>query len=216
MKTYNLGLSLLLLIIGAQSLSCASKMTSNSNESDSACVLEESTKIHSRTDTIFDLLKSVYPDFFLDASLRNDTIFVNQDFLLFDDAKKKSFEEVLDNGDIEDMFSMKYENQLPPIYLMDAGRSRCESLFKLMYGRSESEVKNNLIRVHWFGQNLMFNKNNGAADSLRSVMKELSMRNDLLKYTKSAGTFYWRKVRGANRLSAHSYGIAIDLSLIHI
>lgn len=28
----------------------------------------------------------------------------------------------------------------------------------------------------------------------------------------SSGTFYWRKVRGAHRRSAHSYGIAIDIN----
>ena len=35
---------------------------------------------------------------------------------------------------------------------------------------------------------------------------------EYVKYMKQASTFYWRAVRGAQRQSAHSYGIAIDVN----
>lgn len=55
--------------------------------------------------------------------------------------------------------------------------------------------------------------NNGAADSLRAVAKELEQHPELHPYLKSSGTFLWRKVRGANRQSAHSYGMTIDIGV---
>lgn len=42
--------------------------------------------------------------------------------------------------------------------------------------------------------------------------REKAQHPDLLEYLNPASTFYWRKVRGANRQSAHSYGIAIDIN----
>lgn len=47
---------------------------------------------------------------------------------------------------------------------------------------------------------------------LRKVADEFSNYPHLQKYLTQASTFYWRKVRGANRQSAHSYGIAIDIN----
>ena len=42
--------------------------------------------------------------------------------------------------------------------------------------------------------------------------KELTQYPQYCKFLTNASTFYWRKVRGANRQSAHSYGIAIDIN----
>lgn len=132
--------------------------------------------------------------------------------ILYDDGKNKAFVEKLDDSDPEDMFSFKYDrNSWNPQYLQDAGRSRSEALFKKMYGSSKAEVRKNLVSVNWFGEKVLFNKLNGAADHLRAVAAELSKHSDLQPYLKSSGSFYWRKVRGANRLSAHSYGIAFDI-----
>lgn len=131
----------------------------------------------------------------------------------FDDGKTKSFEQRLDNADAEDMMERYVDyNGEPPAYLSDAGRTRCEQLFKKMYGNTSSEVSKQLTTVDWFGQKLKFSSTNGAADSLRAVAREIAQHPDLIKYAKpSAGTFYWRTVRGAKRLSAHSFGIAIDV-----
>ena len=87
-----------------------------------------------------------------------------------------------------------------------------EALFKKMYGNTSAAVGKQLTTVDWFGQKLKFSSTNGAADSLRAVAREIAQHPDLIKYAKpSAGTFYWRTVRGAKRLSAHSFGIAIDV-----
>lgn len=136
--------------------------------------------------------------------------------MVYDDGKEKSFEYMLDNSDLEDMFYVRYaEPSGAPDYLADAGRSRNEALFKKMYGASAARVRRNLVNVPWFGQTVTFTSVNGAAEQLKKVAAELSKYPELRKYLKSSGTFNWRAVRGAKRQSAHSYGIAFDIGVDH-
>lgn len=159
------------------------------------------------------VLISIYPDYIIDFK-DNYIYFLDGDSLIFDDHKEKTFTEILDNSSVKDMFSMEYANlDSIPKYLQDAGRPRNEYLFKKMYGHSPEEVSKNLVPVEWFGQKLSFTKVNHASEQLKKVAEELSDNPELRKYLKSAGTYYWRKVRGANRQSAHSYGIAIDIGV---
>ncbi|MBO7069092.1 MAG: M15 family metallopeptidase [Bacteroidaceae bacterium] len=136
--------------------------------------------------------------------------------MIYDDGREKSFVEKLDDADPEDMFAFTYDRTTEqPDYLQDAGRSRCEALFKMMYGGSEAAVRQKLILVEWFGERVLFTTVNGAADSLRAVAQELTRHPELRPYLKSSGSFLWRKVRGANRQSAHSYGMTIDVGVSH-
>lgn len=141
-------------------------------------------------------------------------VFADGSTLLYDDGKEKDFEYMLDNSTPADMFYTSYPDKKgTPEYLADAGRSRSEPLFKKMYGSSSSAVSSKLVSVPWFGGSVRFIDRNGAADQLKKVKAEFDKHPDLHKYLKSSGTFYWRNVRGANRLSAHSYGIAIDVGV---
>lgn len=143
----------------------------------------------------------------------NRICFPDSTYIIYDDGRDKDFITKLDYCDIEDMFSMEYvKDNTPPDYLSDCGRGRSEQLYKKMYGSSESAVKRNLVRVEWFGMKIPFTSVNDANKHLEDVAKELELRKDLRKYLTNASTFYWRKVRGANRQSAHSYGIAIDIN----
>lgn len=153
-----------------------------------------------------------YPDF--DITYSDNYLTVNGERILVDDGKDKSFVQKLDDCDVEDMFSMTYDQQATtPAYLSDAGRGRCEALFKAMYGHSAGEVSKNLVTVNWFGQNIKFTRINNANKQLEKVAQELSGKPHLAKYFKQSSSFYWRKVRGANRQSAHSYGMTIDINV---
>lgn len=144
----------------------------------------------------------------------NNVILASGETLIYDDGKPKNFQERLDGSDIEDMFLDVYSLPDPePAYQFDPGRSRAEDLYKSMYGKNAGEVQKNLVPVEWFGQRVQFTSVNGAADSLRAVAKEISLYPELKPYLKSSGTFYWRQVRGAKRMSAHSYGIAFDIAV---
>lgn len=154
-----------------------------------------------------------YPDF-IEKVENNEVVFVDDSRMTYDDGRIKNFNTMLDDGDVEDMFFVRYDSSVnPPEYLHDAGRSRSEALFKKMYGSSAEAVRKNLVKVNWFGKNVDFTRINGAADSLRKVAAELEHYPELKKYLASSGTFYWRPVRGAKRLSAHSYGIAFDIAV---
>lgn len=159
-------------------------------------------------------LLASYPDFIIGYE-DNQVVFSDSTRMTYDDGREKDFQTLLDDSDIEDMFSMVYAVNNPPEYLADAGRSRSEALFKKMYGNSATAVQKNLVPVEWFGQTVKFTKINGAADSLRAVARELTDHPEYKKYLASSGTFYWRKVRGAKRQSAHSYGIAFDIAVPH-
>lgn len=157
-------------------------------------------------------LMEAYPD--AGITYEDNCIVVNGERIVYDDGKEKTFLQKLDNCDVEDMFSMIYDTQATtPAYLNDAGRGRCEQLFKAMYGHNASEVSKKLVIVNWFGQKIKFTSVNGANKQLEKVAQELSGKAHLAKYFTQSSTFYWRKVRGANRQSAHSYGMTIDINV---
>ena len=181
-------------------------------ESDSSALVSEIEEVPAFPAGV-QALMDAYPDW-VTGYENGEVILSDGTHIVYDDGKEKTFDQILDNGDIEDMFYVAYEiPENEPAYLADAGRSRNEQLFKKMYGSSPDAVNKNLVQVSWFGQSLPFTSVNGAADQLRKVAEELAKHPEYSKYLKSAGTYYWRTVRGANRQSAHSYGIAIDIGV---
>jgi hypothetical protein len=79
------------------------------------------------------------------------------------------------------------------------------------------QVEANLINIKVAGRSYQFNQNNKAGNSLRVALRELI---DLSKASQDikanifpcSGTYNYRIVAGTNRLSPHSFGIAIDLA----
>lgn len=221
----NITRKLLLFAISACALGCNGKAPAHEHIGDNAAPETRNAPITVMTDTagtqqenlpagIKALLES-YPDF-ISGFKNNELLFKDGSRMEYDDGRKKGFEDMLDNSDVEDMFCMTYDSdRATPAYLSDAGRSRCDKLFKKMYGNSAAQVSKHLVKVNWLGEKVDFTAVNGAADSLRKVAAELRRHPELKKYLKSSGTFYWRKVRGARRQSAHSYGIAFDIGVNH-
>jgi D-alanyl-D-alanine carboxypeptidase len=124
---------------------------------------------------------------------------------------------LLDDPDLEDMFAQAYPRD-SVIFLpdYDPGRCRPNAFFMKLYGGSAEEVRRRLVPVDWLGQRLQFNGEAGAAAALARVAKRLAGSPALLPFLKpSAGTFNWRLVAGTQRLSNHSFGIAIDLNVAH-
>lgn len=132
--------------------------------------------------------------------------------------KKKSHIELINSNNIEDIFTYPYIKgtirNIPKDY--DPGRIRSEELLKAMYGSTLAKVQQNLTTVTWcpklVNQKLKVTKVNGVDKQLQSVSDELDNHPELKDYLQNSGTFYWRKIRGSNRLSTHSFGIAIDLN----
>lgn len=166
------------------------------------------------------LLKA-YPDF-LDSADFNHLYWKDGTVMIYDDGKEKTFEEMLDNPDLEDMFKIEYipgkDYENPPPMNYDPGRIRYEPFFKKIYGSTQNEVKNKLVTVDWMPESsrssIIVTSVNGVDAQFRGVSLELDKLEEKFKkyVTKTAGTFNWRVIAGTNRMSAHSYGIAIDIN----
>lgn len=166
------------------------------------------------------LLKA-YPEF-LDRADSNHLYWKDGTVMLYDDGLKKSHDEKLDNPDLEDMLSQEYtagsDWDSPPAENFEPGRIRYEPFFGKMYGSSEAEVKLNLVTINWIpgiaNANVKVSKVNNVDEVFMKVSDELEkVSSELKKYiSKTAGTFNYRKIAGTSRLSAHAYGIAIDIN----
>lgn len=140
--------------------------------------------------------------------------------ILYDDKKDKGLDSMVSNPDIQDMMKDIYPlydiNCLMPLNY-DPGRVRVYPLLKEVYGENRSKVEANLVSVGTAYSRCIFNKNNDAAKSLKNALNEISMLSkDNGKIYRAAfplnGTYNYRVISGTNRLSPHSFGIAIDLA----
>lgn len=140
--------------------------------------------------------------------------------ILYDDKKIKTPEEKLENADLQDTMEQIYpltniSKLMDKNY--DPGRYRSYDLLKEVYGSSKQQIEKNLKSVNLNYTHVLFNNNNKAAEALESTMQNLI---PLLKENQAVrrclfpcmGTFNYRLVAGTNRLSPHSFGIAIDLA----
>lgn len=143
-------------------------------------------------------------------------------FRISDGRTDKTFRELLEKPDIDDMFYARYPAGAAPTQPakdMDPGRVRFEPLFIAMYGDcNKNEVVKNLRTIQWLpkhgGGSVMMTMANGAAGALKGVSRELDeLPGDLIKYLMPpAGTFNCRKVAGSSVKSMHAYGAAIDIN----
>ena len=170
-------------------------------------------------------LQAGYPGI-VDGVEGSDLVFADKTKLPLDDGRpNKSAQELVDKPGIEDMFRQPYEPGAmaqPPPEDWDPGRARNEAFFLKVYGDCRKhEVESNLVDVVWlpkkYGHKLKATKINGVADRLRAISAELDVlpkKFDVDLYP-SAGTYNCRAVAGTKALSAHGFGIAIDIALKH-
>jgi len=129
------------------------------------------------------------------------------------------YEERLAHASLRDQMSLPYPagaHYATPSGDNDPGRLRDIPFFQAMYGASEAEVRRHLVPVRWLGREaLLMTSVNGVDKALTRVSAALLRLppKSLSCATPSAGTFTYRIVAGTNYLSAHSFGIAIDLNL---
>lgn len=150
----------------------------------------------------------------------NHIIFTDGTKMLYDDGRKKSFEQLLNDADIEDMFHFPYprgaSSYQPPSHNYDPGRIRNEAFMKKIYGHSATATRSKLTSIPFaHGKRVKVTTTNGVNKKLRAISKELqALPPKYHKYfAQIGGTYYWRKIAGTNRLSSHSFGSAIDLNV---
>lgn len=139
------------------------------------------------------------------------------------DPAVTAFQAKLDVADLRDQFSQAYPLgaawQPPPAPDFDPGRLRSEAFFRKMYGNSSKAVGAKTRVIRWMpktvGKRLRVTTVNGVADKLEQVGAALdALPPKLRRYVDTpAGTFVWRTIKGTDRLSMHSFAIAIDVGV---
>lgn len=133
----------------------------------------------------------------------------------------KEHSELMNSSHIGDIFTYIYPKGKVDYIAKnnDPGRIRSEELLKGMYGATKNDVEKNLTTIIWcpklIGQPLRVTTVNNVNEQLQKVSDELDILPQMKDYLKSAGTFNWRLIKGSNRLSTHSFGIAIDIAVKH-
>lgn len=140
--------------------------------------------------------------------------------ILYDDKKEKSFEEKLNNPDLQDMLEQIYPLGSVTKLMdknFDPGRFRVYKLTGEIYGSSRQQIEKNLSMVHTAYGSFQFNNNNKAAEALKNSFKELAERSKQNRKIPAflapcRGTYNYRIIAGTGRLSPHAFGTAIDLA----
>ncbi len=166
-------------------------------------------------------LKAAYPDFIVSVD-ENALQWKDGSTLNYDDCwKKDDYDYLLNNADLEDQMSIKYPAGVDyeiPYTNFDPGRLRNEEFFKKMYGATKEEVSENIVTIEWLPNytnvELKVTSINGIDKKLKSISAEIEQRADLIKYADNPkGGFNWRFIAGTDRLSSHSFGIAVDIDI---
>jgi hypothetical protein len=169
-----------------------------------------------------DRLVSSYPDII--SGYDNEFLILKNGmkFRISDGRTNKTFRELLESPDIDDMFYARYPEGAPkqPAKNIDPGRVRFEPLFIAMYGDcNKNEVVKNLRTIKWLpkhgGGSVTITIANGVAGALEGVSHDLDeLPSDLIKYLMPlAGAYNCRKVAGSSVKSMHAYGAAVDISM---
>jgi hypothetical protein len=173
-------------------------------------------------DAIAARLLAAYPEHI--AALRDGQIIWRDGTTMpLDDGRgRKSHPEWLNAPDVADMFDQAYipgPAAAPPAPDNDPGRARNTAFFAKIYGDCRAgTVKPNLVDVAWLprtsGTKLKVTSVNGVAKRLTAVSRALdALPAKFDRYLiPPAGTYNCRTIAGTDRLSAHGFGIAIDIA----
>ncbi|MGD9916005.1 MAG: M15 family metallopeptidase [Rhizobiaceae bacterium] len=136
-----------------------------------------------------------------------------------DGRTDKSFDELLDGPDVDDMFAFAYPagaTPAQPALNFDPGRVRVEALFKALYGDCKAGKPPAMRKVKWAqgGGSVQFTTAQGADKALEAVVKELdALPSSFRKFlVPAAGTYNCRAIAKTNRMSMHAYAAAIDIN----
>jgi hypothetical protein len=146
-------------------------------------------------------------------------------FPISDGRTSKSFNDLIEKPDIDDMFYAAYPaaaTPRQPAKNFDPGRVRFEPLFLAMYGDChKGEVTKRMRAVEWLPQHrggkVMITSQNGVDRALAAVSRDLDkLPEALIKYLRpTAGTYNCRAIAGSSARSMHAYAAALDVNVTY-
>lgn len=161
-----------------------------------------------------------YPDLIASASetaliLKNGT-----QFPYHTATPKNTWDQKINNSDLAAQLSQVYDAggiETPPPYLFDPGRLRYQPFFQALYGKDQKAIEKNLVTIQWptlkGSIKLPVTKVAGVDKKLYLIGQEIAKlpKSDRI-WAEGATTYAYRVIKDTDRLSMHSFGIAIDLS----
>lgn len=165
-------------------------------------------------------LETAYPSMNVDMSDRIVTI-DGTALPLGTDAERSVAARIADPT-ILDQFAITYpldfdlSPRLEPWF--DPGRIRNDQMFRALYGTSEAQVATHLKRVSYEGPaaqaRFSANSRQCVAHQLQAALDAIANEGAQMDrfFETVGGSFNWRVISGTTRLSAHSYGIAVDFN----
>ena len=167
-------------------------------------------------------LAQAYPDWIKGFDDRYLIMKDGRKFAISDKSTDKTFNELLAQPDIDDMFYAVYPagtTPRQPEENIDPGRVRFEPLFVAMYGDcNKQRIVGRFRTIHWLprhqGGRVSITTVNGVDKALEAVSRELdNLPDGFIKYLKPiGGTFNCRRIAGSTARSMHAYGAAIDIN----
>lgn len=140
--------------------------------------------------------------------------------ILYDDKKEKTYDQRFFYADLEDTLSDIYPlNMIDKVMdnNYDPGRIRNYRFLGAMYGESKSEIEKNLKSISTYYGTVMFSTVNKAGEELKAALNDIS--NTIQRGSRDesyvaplSGGYNYRHIQDTGLLSAHSYGISIDLN----
>lgn len=153
----------------------------------------------------------------------NETSLVLQDgtrFPYHTPTSKATWDETINNADLSVQLSQAYDAggiDTPPPYLFDPGRLRYQPFFQALYGKDKKGVEANLVTIEWptlkGSVKLPVTRVAGVDKKLYAIGQEIAKlpRKERI-WAEGATTYAYRTIKDTDRLSMHSFGIAIDLA----
>lgn len=165
-------------------------------------------------------LQQGYPDLVQSANemsvvLKNGTTLPYKTFL-----SATTWDDKINNADLETQLSQSYDAggiDIPPAYLFDPGRLRYQPFFQVLYGKDKPSIEKNLVSIQWPTlkgiKKLQVNKIAEVDKKLYAIGQEIAQlpKKDRI-WAEGAATYEYRVIKDTDRLSMHSFGIAIDLA----
>ncbi len=148
------------------------------------------------------------------------TLFDGTRFPYHTASPKVTWDEKINNTDLEMQLSQPYDVggiETPPPYLFDPGRLRYQPFFQALYGKDQKAIEKNLVTIQWptlkGSIKLPVNKVAGVDKKLFAIGQEIAKlpKSDRI-WAEGATTYAYRVIKDTDRLSMHSFGIAIDLA----
>jgi peptidoglycan LD-endopeptidase CwlK len=161
-----------------------------------------------------------YPDIIKSADMQSVVLSNDITFAYRTSSEKSTWDEKINNADFETQLSQIYDVggiDTPPDYLSDPGRLRYQPFFQALYGKDKKEIEQNLVTIKWptlkGNVKLRVNKMAGVDKKLFLIGQEIAKLPKAQRiWAEGACTYEYRVIKDTDRLSMHSFGIAIDLA----